>query len=175
VAQALSLSRGGFIQSSRQDGRHPILDFIHYYLYCRDAAALSNLKANIDEILIWAGEAEKGLDPASTEGRIFWLITGLIESGEIESAKSLVRNFRSEDKYLFLAIHLGAYITAKIRPASREEKKAANAIVDFLNDQVAPVGAELVKEFDSMLLEMRDGRPQAIDHEAEAEEQEQSS
>jgi hypothetical protein len=153
-----------FIRSIEPEGRLPTLSFVHYYLYARDATALSNLRGHMSELIEWCSQDE-GTEPFHPERRTFWLISGLIESGDLETAENLIKKFRPTDLRLLLALNLGAFFTAKIRPVSQRDKRIAMDIVMRLDEPISGLRAELTKEFDSVLLEMRNGRPTAIEHE----------
>lgn len=167
VVDALSVSMEEFGRAAYSDPRFPGLSFVHSYLYGRDSTALSHLKAHSNELFEWSKQIELTTSPRDPDRRLFWLISGLIESGELSTAEALLRKYRPADVRLLLGIHLGSYLTAKVRPVSKRDKQIANSIVERLNEPISGLRAQLAQEFETILLDMRDGRPIAIEHETE--------
>lgn len=166
VVDALSLSMDDYARAVYTDSRYPGVAFLHSYLYARDSTALSHLSAHSDELLQWAREGEPSTSPQDPDRRLFWLIVGLIESGEIATAEAFSRKYRPTDLRLLLGIHLGSYFTAKVRPVSKRDRQIANSIVERLNEHVSVFRAQLAQEFESLLLDMRDGKPIVIEDES---------
>ena len=166
VAEALSLSQDDFIKKIDATGKAPVLHFFSYYLYSRDSLALGHLKQSISSLLEWA-RMDCELTNDDTDKRYFWLLVGLIESGEVEEAEKLIRRFTPKDGKLLTAIHLGCHMAVEIRPLSDQDKAKAKEICIRLEDKAAPFMRQLVKEFGSTLLEMRDGKIEALDYETQ--------
>ena len=78
-----------------------------------------------------------------------------------------MKKFKPSDPRLLLAIHLGCYFTAHIRPASREDREIAKRISTRLESQVDVLRAQVAKEFHSTLIEMRDGKLLSVEQEAD--------
>jgi hypothetical protein len=147
----------------------PMFGFIDYYLRARDAVALSNLNLAVGDLSAWSREKQTVPSPDS-DARLFWLIVGLIESGEMSEARHLVEDFRPKDRLLMLAIHMGAMLVSRIKPVPASDRRVAEDIVESLNDIVSGMRNQLIEEFDSILLEMREGKAIAVDAEAETED-----
>lgn len=164
VVDAMSLARGRFVDEIDPESRFPQMAFLQYYLVGRDSAALSHLFAQFDDLKAWCDTPDPlGMD--ASEARKFWLIVGLMESGQIGAAESLVHGFRPRDPRHALGVHLGAFLTEKIRPVSDVERKLARKICERLEPSIASLKADLTRELGSTLIEMRDGKPAAIDDE----------
>lgn len=174
VNSTLSDGMEAFIRSNPVTSRHPVVGFAHYYLYGRDSTALSNLSGNLDELVAWSKSERGQAGAGDPERRLFWLISGLIESGDIEAAGRLIANFHPRDLTLLLGLSLGAHFVEKIRPVGQREKQAARDILKRLESETMPLRSELTKELDSLLLEMRDGKPAVIDHEADPDSDDQA-
>jgi hypothetical protein len=167
----MSAAREGFLADMDPDGRFPHLGFLQYYLTGRDASALSHLLPNIAELRAWC-EVPDSLDVDAAEVRLFWLIVGLMESGQLAAAESLVQRFHPKDAHLALGVHLGAFLTEKIRPVSATDRKVAHSICEKLDGSIASLKKELMRELGSTLIEMRDGKPTGIEHEVIADDRE---
>lgn len=147
------------------NAEHPLTSFFHYYLYVRDSVSLSHLRNNVSDLLDWCEIQNQDSSNHSSDKFIFWLITGLIEAGEINAAEKLVQNFRPDDARLIIAIHLGCHLAREVRPLSSGEKASAQRVCNQLDEKVAPYTAQIVKEMGSLLLEMRNGKVEVIENE----------
>ena len=165
VVQALSLSQEACLKSMDPKDQFPITRFFHYYLYLRDSVALSHLKPHVKELLTWA-ESNDGV-PVDEEKQkaLFWLAVGLIESGEITEAEDVVKRLLSHDGLYLTAISLGCHLAYEVRPLNAVEKEKAGQICQKVEKKVAPYRQQLIKEFGSHLLEMRNGEVTTVDDE----------
>ena len=170
VVEATSISREKWMAMVDPSGERPILTFVHYYLYARDSLALSNLKANADALSAWAIDSIQTVEQVDRDTRYFWLLAGLIESGELATASALLKRFTPKDKHLLLALHLACVLTEKVRPVGEEDKQIAVEMSNSLRDEVVFFQNALLKEVGSTLLELRHGGVKAIDSEAETTE-----
>jgi NACHT domain len=168
VVEALSLSREAFISNFGTPGAYPLLGFLNYYIGTRDSAALMNLRGSLPQLLDWCQQPTT-FPAADSETRMFWLIVGLIESGELHQAEELLKSYKPQDPRLLLAIHMGCFFSAHIRPVSQSERETAKRIVKRLNDHVGTMRSQVTKEFSSTLLEMRDGKLTSIEHEIDTQ------
>lgn len=166
VVSTLISRRDAYIEAIGHNEDRKLLDFVNYYLYTRDSIALSNLQGALGDLIPWCTVAGHGLEDAEADVRMFWLAVGLIEAGDMAAARDALKNFRPDDPRLLLAIHLGCFLTARIRPVAKNDRDIAQAMVETMDPHVARLRKELIREFDSVLLEMRDGKAMAIDHEA---------
>lgn len=163
VVQALSLSQAACLKSFDPGDKYPLTRFFHYYLYSRDSVALSHLKPHANELLDWA---ENEADAAIDEGReksLFWLAVGLIESGEITQAEKVVKKMLSHDGLYLTAISLGCHLAYEVRPLNGPEKEKAREICQRVEKKVAPYRQQLISEFGSHLLELRNGEVAIIE------------
>jgi hypothetical protein len=163
VVDALCISRDHVTQ---KHGGYPLLGFLHYYMGARDSTALGHLRGAFAELDEWCSET-KELAASDSDSRRFWLIVGLIESGDLAEAEQLLKKFRPTDPKLLLAIHLGCYFTALIRPASREDRDVAKRMGKGLESHVDILRAQVAKEFQGTLIEMREGKLLSVEHEAD--------
>lgn len=157
VIEALEVSQEPAIQAADAGGRYPMSSFFHFYLYTRDSVSLSHLRPNLAEITEWASRNDLS-DERSSENHMYWLITGLIEAGDISAAEPIIAKFRPNDLRLLTAIHLGCHLANEIRPLPDTEKAAARRICDSLIQKVTPHVVQIHKELGSLLLEMRNGK-----------------
>lgn len=169
VVEALSISQEGAIKLVNVGGKFPISSFFNYYLYCRDSVALSHLRSNLDELMAWVNDTRLP-DEAAQERHMYWLIIGLIESGEIRMAEALVKKFRPRDQELLTAIFLGCHLAKEIRPLSEDEKISAKNICSSLQPKVVHQLALVLKEWGSLLTELRNGELTAIEAQDEPDE-----
>lgn len=139
----------------------PLFRFLTYYLVGRDAVSVGVLG---DES---SGQLQTGLDavegsPEEKELREYWIIVGMIETGNFERADELIKNFRPNDKRLLLALHLGCYLASEYRVATKEEKRWAKRISDRLAPEITQLREEVLRELTSELLEVQKGQVKAL-------------
>lgn len=164
VVSALSIAQDSIIKDADPRNQAPLLAFFHYYFYSRDSVSLSHLKPFVNTLSDWSKTTEH-LCQNGNDWTQFWLIVGLIESGELEEASKLVKKFTPENGKLVTAIHLGCHLTLEIKPLSPEEKKSAKDICNRLEDKVAPYLKQILSEYGSTLLELRNGEVKVLDDE----------
>lgn len=161
VISALSLSRREFLASSLEPGLYPLMQFITYYLVGRDAVAC-DLMTEKAETFMKQLERE-GLPDDEVEFSRFWIIVGLIEAGDLETAETMISDFHPIDARLLLAIHLGCHLVNVLRVSSPHQKKIALRIISKLESKIRVLRSQLLKEFESELLEVRQGKIKAIE------------
>ncbi|MDQ3184877.1 MAG: hypothetical protein M3Q16_00085 [Pseudomonadota bacterium] len=76
-----------------------------------------------------------------------------------------MKKFAPEDGKLVTAIHLGCHLALEIKPLSLQEKKSAKDICDRLQNKVAPYLKQIMSEYGSTLLELRNGEITGLDDE----------
>lgn len=165
VVQALNLSQEEYLQKIDPEEKYPLTRFFHYYLYSRDSVALSHLKQHANEILSWAENEGKVGVGEEKQKSLFWLAVGLIESGEITEASEIIKHISPRDGLYLTAISLGCHLAYEVRPLNSVEKEKAGEICQKIEKKVAPYRQQLINEFGSHLLEMRNGEVIAIDEE----------
>lgn len=161
VIEGLAIAKHGFLQIVDKEGRFPLTRFLGYYLHGRDSVALSILEQNVDEISKpWS---ESSLSQDEKDIRTFWIVVGLIESGSLDKAEKIVRQFCPSDARLLLAIHLGCFLIQQLRIFSKEQRQSAERISQNLSERVSDLRIYLLNEVKSELLEVRRGEIKAID------------
>lgn len=139
-------------------GKFPLAHFFNVYLYARDSVASSHLKQHLPHLITWAKEnTELNLVP-KLDGRIFWLLVGLIEAGDIEEAEKLVKTNAPKSPELLMAIFLGCHLAREVRPLAANQKSHAKAICDRLQIKAQPYINQLRHEYGSLLIEYRNGK-----------------
>ncbi len=148
-------------------GRHrfPLAGFLTYYLMGRDSVAISILENHADAILQRWNVTSISSD--ISEARQFWLIAGLLESGKVTGAESLVRRFKPKDPKLLLAIHLGCFLIQHLRVSTDDQRKGAKRICGKLEPITAGLRRQVFDEFKTQLLEMRRGELTAVSEDPE--------
>jgi hypothetical protein len=163
VASALDMSQEKCLKEGDPEGKYPLTGFFNYYLYSRDCIALSNLKKYASSLAEWASEATYIGGSDQNERILFWLVAGLIESGEISEAEKIIKKFTFKDGQILTAIYLDCIMAHEIRPLNDEEKSKAQNICVRLQSKVAPYIRQLIQEFGSTLLEYRNGEIKVIE------------
>lgn len=138
----------------------PITRFLGYYLNGRDSVALASLENFVEEITTDWDAAEASEE--RREQRLFWLIVGLLEAGRVTEAEKLVSSFRPRDAQLLLGIHLGCVLIQHIRVSTDAQKKSAKRICDSLADDIEHLKRQVLNEFRTELIEVRQGEVKAI-------------
>ena len=134
--------------------------FLDYYLFSRDSVALNLLSDNLNEIEKTLLKATMSKDDNDT--RKFWLITGLIENGDMVKAEELLRDFHPNDPKLLLGVHMGCSLVENLRITSKLNKQKSERICQSLNEKIRPLRLQLLEEFKSELLEVQQDQIQAI-------------
>jgi len=80
----------------------------------------------------------------------------------------LIKEFHPQDSRLVLAIHLGCFVLQHLKVATPTERRVAQRISERLSVGILPLRNQLLAEYRSELLEIRNGEVKAID-ETEAE------
>lgn len=153
------ISVGYNIFSKKTNSQTPISQFIGYFLASRDSLACSNVLKD-DKYL---GELTQKLNRDNSESEEkdiyeFCLIIGLIESGLLSLAEERMETFHPKDLKLLLAIHLGCFLTHHVRSVSTENKKISKRICDTVAEDILPLRKQVLEEFKSELIEMRNGK-----------------
>ncbi len=164
VNRSLSISRDETLHTSDLFPRVPLTVFVTHYLYNREAVALANLAPNLNDLLAWCKDDASILDE-HREAALFWLLTGLIESGDLEIANQNCRTFHPKDPRLLVALHLGCYLADSVRPLDAEQKAQAKEIWKRIDGKVSPYRKQISKEWGSLLLELRNGIVTSADDE----------
>lgn len=169
VVRALEVARVECIARFDVENKYPHLSLVQYYLYARDSVALSHLSTASGALVTWANEQTMDQSDYS-DNKMFWLIVGLIETGNIDDAKGLVVKFNPKDEKLLVAIFLGCHLAQLIRSLPKNDKVHAKEICNRLGDKIAVFKNQLFKEIGSTLLEFRNGEIKAIDDEMDTKE-----
>ncbi len=161
VIASLSNSRKDLFESNDKPDPHPLTNFIAYYLVGRDAVALDLLSKRVTMLL--NRYESSNISTEDVNFYKFWVIVGLIESGELDAAEEVIQDFHPADPRLLLAIHMGCFIINNLRVSTTKQKKAASRIISRLQGKVWVLRDQLIKEFESELLEVRKGEIKAIE------------
>lgn len=160
IIEVLAVTREGSFQDVGLREGFRLSRFLCYYLFGRDAVALSMAGEALESLVApWA--------PAFVEARDeeylrFWVIVALMESGHMEKAEALIRRFKPEDERLLLAIHLGAFLIQELRVTGRTEKESARRVCGRLASRVEHLRKELLHEVRSELLEIQQREVRAL-------------
>jgi hypothetical protein len=160
VIKSLGKSQDGFLKASEEQNPHfPLSAFLGYYMYARDSVACESINSDIfvtaEQIL--AGPASPEVDVS-----IFWHVVSLVESGCLDKAELLLKKFKPNDLRLLLSLHLGCFLIAELRVTSDEERKVAKRMCEFIGPKVSHLRQQVLDEFKSMLLEVRQGKIEAL-------------
>jgi len=90
-------------------------------------------------------------------------MVGLIERGDLESAKRMINSFNPKDIRLLLALHLGYFFVEKLRISTRDQRDTARRICNKISPKISRLRSQLLDEFTSELLEIRRDKVKAID------------
>lgn len=145
--------------------KYPAVAFAYYYLCARDSVALSHLKSNMESILDWVNDVGLPVSKGSRERKLFWLMAGLIESGDVAEARRVLadRNLGITDGRLLAAIHLGCHLAHEVRPLPDSDKEIAGDVCRTLDTKIGGFREQLMKEYGSLLLEFKKGSVAVID------------
>lgn len=158
VVDALGANHRLVAAQEDPDGKYPLAHFFSVYLYARDSVASYHLKQNLSTLIAWAKE-KPDLDPTTrVDERLFWLLVGLIESGEVGEAERLIKVASPKDAEYLMAISLGCHLALEIRPIGSQQKSYAKNICERLSPKVEPYRKQLMHEYGTILLEYRDGK-----------------
>lgn len=155
ISEAISAARDA-IEATQYLKKYPLIGFVAYYMVARDSIALSNIRDYLEDLREWSARSTFGTKE-EIDAKRFWLICALIEIGDATAAEELMRDYNPSDPRFLLALHLGAYLTEHIREVDEKEKIAARGIVRRLEQPVAEMRHQIVKELGSQLLEIRNG------------------
>lgn len=142
------------------DSRYPLREFINYYLFARDAVAFCVLKDNQSAVsdLLTSGDDEVKYKDL----KIFWLIVGLIETGDVAGAEQQMENFHPADRRLYLGVYLGTLLVQYLKVTTPEEYACAKRMCDSVSKHLPDLRKQLVEEFKTELLEVQKGRIAAV-------------
>jgi energy-coupling factor transporter ATP-binding protein EcfA2 len=137
------------MESSNGRTRFPLHDFLFGYLMGKDAMG-SEIVKRLNERFSEGAEAN--------EIKIFWVVAGLIEIGAVEAAWKTIKSRAIQDPKLLTALYLGLFTRSRVRFTDKETKKICDTACEYLDPFVASYRRELLKEFKTIVLEVRSGR-----------------
>ncbi|MES9896903.1 MAG: hypothetical protein ABW141_18645 [Candidatus Thiodiazotropha endolucinida] len=163
ITCALSSSEEGALKLLKESGSStPVTDFVMFYLAGRDAVALHNIEDHFDDLVQWCSEySDYGTH--NQDSQFFWLCVAFIEIGRLDLAEMLITTKRLSSNNYQLACHLGSILTKEIRILPAKQKKHADKIIEFLDDKVQRLKQNLLDEFGSQLLEIRNQEVMALE------------
>ena len=144
-----------------ENSKYPLTNFLLYYMYARDSVANNILRDYLSDVIEICRDDNP--DKLPEEIRKFWIIIGLIEIGELDSAESLIQKFYPSDPRLLLGIHLGCFLVQHTRVTNRHDKKIAEKICARISNSISSLRHQIVEEFKSELLEVRKDKIHAIE------------
>jgi hypothetical protein len=169
VIDALSSSRKGVIEELIAEKPNlPNCAFIHFYLYARDAVACDAIKENAEEKinLIFSKQTINEME----EAQVFWYIIALIEIGELEKAFSFIKKFKPKDLKYLLSIHVGCFVISKLKTYTNQNRGVAEDICKFINPKIDYLKDDVMKEMNTLFLELQHGHVVPISDERKADE-----
>jgi hypothetical protein len=165
VAGSLAATSHSVLSSDPEHAKYPLSTFVYYYLFGRDSVALHNLKDHHGTIDRWIDDDMSLQTEEERSSRRLWLISALIEIGELDAAKKLLAEFKPHDPRQWLAVYLGCRINAELRLPDTSDRNKAIRMCAELEPKVQALKSEVIKEFGSHLLELRQGKIKAVDGE----------
>jgi hypothetical protein len=142
------------------DAKYPVTNFAFNFLLSRDAVALSDIGEAKEELLRWAKSSGDLLD--HKDAIVFWLVTGLMETGNFEEARRIIRDKGVINPRYLLGIHMTCHLAIEVRYLDRSQKEAARDIRNDVQEKVQGEVKKLLDEFGSQLLELRKGNVEAL-------------
>jgi hypothetical protein len=164
VASSLGLGISDFVESRTAYESYPQLSFLLAHLIARESVALSLLKARSSEIVAWACERDD-LGQDESNQRLFWLATGLLEVGDLDTFTSLLPKIQMLPAENQFALYSTCGLIERVRAVPPSTKKLAKQAQRALVESVLSIGHEVAAELGSQLLEYRQGKLVAIEEE----------
>ncbi|MFX0202552.1 MAG: NACHT domain-containing protein, partial [Candidatus Hodarchaeota archaeon] len=149
-----------FLPKKEMD-RFPVTRFLSYYLFGREAVACDIVKTKGQEFL----EKHKASDASDGEKEVFqfWTIAGMIECGYLEKAEKMIRGFHPRERRLLLALYLGCIFIENLRVSTKEEKKIAKKICNYISPQIRDLRSKFIDEIRTELIEVRKGKIEPLE------------
>ncbi len=143
------------------------LAFIHYYLYAREAVACDAIGGKAEALV---GNILKNDEMSpEQEAQVFWYIVALIEIGELEKAKILLKKFWPKELRYLLSIHVGCFTISQLRTTPNDHKKISSDICALIQPKIEGIKKDVSKEMNTLFLEIRKGSVVAIQDERKEE------
>ncbi|MBP7830822.1 MAG: NACHT domain-containing protein [Kiritimatiellae bacterium] len=162
VINSLASVFADFQQKVVSGALHPLHAFLRYYLYAREAVA-SNLFTDKRDEFIKMIDLNGVKNESVSSLRMFWFVSGLIESGQLTAAEEALRDYNPQDQRLILGIHLSVYLAAHHKVVTRTEKSCAMRIIEHIAPKLHELRKSLLEEFRSELLEVQDKKIRALE------------
>ena len=157
VVSALAQSYDPFVKILQKDaGPMPATLGMCAYIPARDAVAC-------DPILRLASRVSHDTGTAVSELEQFWIIAGLIESGHLVEARELLKKFKPANRHLLLNLHLSCIYVSKRKITKPEKARLADELCDEIGSKIGDLVREVLKEWKTLLLELRKGSITAIE------------
>ncbi len=140
--------------------RLPLKEFLMYYFFGRDSVACDLLEEHYELLLKSLKENDdlKGKEEIAT----FWIIVGLIESGNVKEAEKVFASFSPSDDRLLLALHLGCFLHSNLKVATHEHKAITKRMCESIAPRIKTIREKLLDEYTSELLEVQQGKLRAL-------------
>jgi hypothetical protein len=160
VVQIMARSKKGFLQASEESGAPPLMAFLWYYIFGRDAVACAIPVESRRELL--TALCAEALDQDERDTCEFWSLITTIETEIDDLVEKDIKRFEPTDKRLLFGLYVAVNFIQHLRVASRDEKTIAQRLATRLSDRVAGIIQEFSKQFRSVLLEVRQGKLAAL-------------
>ncbi|RYZ80655.1 MAG: hypothetical protein EOP04_25465 [Proteobacteria bacterium] len=160
VVKALSFSMEPYLNLEDGSALPPLTKFLMCYMLGRDAVGASLIK-DVSKRFVPHTRPQEFPDEIDAAEQ-FWCIVGLIEAGEVAAAMEALKVFNPKDDRLLLGIDLGCFFVSQLKVSTKEEKQDAEDIRKYLAPKIPHLRYEVLQEFKSQLLELRDGRITAL-------------
>ena len=161
VIDTLASSCDAATQYFEQQNSYPLTALVSYYLFAKDAVAC-DLMVRAEKRIF--GEGQPLTDDKEKEDlKQFWVLVGLIDAGYLNRVEPLLRRFQPSDKRLLLGVHLGCFLASHIKVLPQQQKQIAHRICKVLEPKIRPYAQTMMREFKSMLLEIRRGQITSIE------------
>lgn len=151
--------------TTQNSSEYPLIDFVVQYLGARDSVALNGIEKPAFGVVEWITSSDKG--DRSSDLRLFWLVTGLIEIGQLDLVKEVLSKRPIVDEKLNAALYLGCQMVSTVRSVPDGVRAIARELCQLLDARSVSPRAELTREFKGKLLELRRGKIVALDDDVE--------
>jgi hypothetical protein len=137
----------------------PQSTFVLYYLCGRDSVACDLLGEKWQSFM----KGWEGTETYLADLRTFWIAVGLIECGQMRTARDLIHGFHPSDRRLLVALYLSCTFMIGMRIATKEEKHVASEILAELRPRIWSEIAALASEVRTHLLEIQKAELRCLD------------
>jgi hypothetical protein len=138
------------LREQGESEKAPILVSIMQVLEAKDAVALSHLVDHHSDMVSWCTTHS---DEALREKLLFWLVTALMEHGNIEPVLKVLREKAITDPLLLIGLDIQAHVFVSVRAADSATKALAEQVLKHTGKAVSHLRDKLLAELKSLTLE----------------------